>query len=181
MRQSQVLLHICCAPDATVAIQRLKHRFDVTGFFPNPQIHPEEEFDLRRLEAIELCNRWKVPVLSSCFDQQEWKEAIRGFEQEAEGGSRCQACITFNLKKTAEVALAEDIPFFSTSLTTSPRKDLEMIARIGDQIQQETGITFIFEAFRKKNGFIESVRLSQELGLYRQNYCGCVYSIREAV
>lgn len=179
MRDSRLLLHICCAPDATVAIQRLQGRFEVSGFFPNPQIYPQDEFDLRRSEAVKLCKQWDVPILDMCMDPQAWQAKIQGFEREAEGGLRCQACIAFNLKKTAEAAQAEGIPFFSTSLTTSPRKDLKMIARIGDQIQQEIGIAFVFEAFRKQNGFIESVQWSKSMGLYRQRYCGCVYSMRQ--
>jgi predicted adenine nucleotide alpha hydrolase (AANH) superfamily ATPase len=178
MKRAKLLLHICCAPDATVAYQKLDASFSVSGIFYNPNIYPLSEYDKRYESVSKLASLWDFNLLTGEYRYIEWLNAVKGFETEKENGRRCCICIFHNLLYTAEVAKENSFTWFSTSLFTSRRKDIRMVEEIGYRVQKETGVHFYYEPFRKNGGFDESVRISNALGLYRQEYCGCAFSLR---
>jgi predicted adenine nucleotide alpha hydrolase (AANH) superfamily ATPase len=175
---TEVLLHICCAPDAAYGVGALRERFDVTGFFYNPNIHPREEFRKRTLATLDLMERAPFPLVMGTGGEQEWEEATRGLAGEPERGRRCEACIRLRLRETARKAAGLGMPAFGTVLTVSPKKDAEMINRLGREEEARAGIRFLAADLKKRDGYLRSVRIARELGIYRQRYCGCRYSIR---
>jgi len=173
-----VLLHICCAPDASYGVPAMQERFRVTGFFFNPNIHPEEEYD-RRLHATRRFRDFlpfALEVLGG--GGKEWDEAVRGLEGEPEKGRRCEACIRVRLRRTAEEAKRLGIPAFCTVLTVSPMKDAAMVNRVGREEGERAGLLFIEADMKKNDGFRKSVEITKKLGIYRQVDCGCRYSKR---
>ncbi len=174
----RVLLHICCAPDATTAYKRLSKVHEVVGYFFNPNIQPYREYEKRRNALEKLSRAWDFNVIYPDYDPEPWFRSIKGLEELPEGSMRCKACMAFRLKHTAESAKELNFDAFATSLTTSPHKDVEFINDIGAKIAKHVGVEYIPSIFRKKDGFLESVHDSRELGLYRQNYCGCIFSLR---
>ncbi len=173
----KVLLHICCAPDATTAYRRLSEFQDVTGYFFNPNIHPLEEYMKRRQALEKLSNLWHFDVVYPPYDPEEWFKVVRGLEDLPEGSMRCRACIAFRLRRSAIFAKENGFDAFATSLTTSPHKNVEFINDTGLKLSKSIGVNYIPSAFRKQNGFLESVRYCKELDIYRQRYCGCVFSL----
>ena len=174
------LLHVCCAPCATHSIQALGQSHAVTAFFYNPNIQPAGEYRLRTREMRDLGDWWGLPVHEGAYDVEAWFQATRGLEAAPEGGARCLICYRIRLETTARQAVALGIPAFTTTLTISPHKRADAIFPIGREVAEAHGLRFIEMDFKKKDGFKESCRLSREEGLYRQDYCGCVYSRREA-
>ncbi len=175
----KVLLHICCAPDATTAYKRLSREYEVVGYFFNPNIQPLEEYE-RRKDALEKLSRaWNFNVIYPLYDPQPWFRSVKGLEDLPEGSMRCKACIAFRLRQTALAAKKMGFDAFATSLTTSPHKDVDFINDIGAKIAKHMGVGYVPSIFRKKDGFLESVHYSRELKLYRQNYCGCIFSLRK--
>lgn len=173
----KLLLHICCAPDATVGIERLFPDYEITVFFYNPNIHPEKEYSLRRREMEQLANRLNVPMLDAAeYNANEWFELVKGLEEVPEGGKRCELCFQMRLQKTAEAAVQNDFPVFTTVLTVSPHKNAQIINQLGAAIGNEMGLEFIAANFKKKDGFKRSLELSRQYNLYRQDYCGCIFS-----
>ncbi len=174
-----ILLHVCCAPDATTAVERLRQEnYEPVLFFYNPNIQPQEEY-LRRLEATKkLAELWKLRLIVDGSGEDLWREEIKGLEELKEGSIRCQKCIEFRLRRTAEYARANGFEIFSNTLTTSPKKNSQLILEIGTKAAHEFQIQYLHRDFKKKNGFLRSVQLSKELQLYRQNYCGCIYSLK---
>jgi predicted adenine nucleotide alpha hydrolase (AANH) superfamily ATPase len=173
----RILLHICCAPDATTAYKRLSGAGEVVGYFFNPNVQPYEEY-LKRRQALEkLSSIWNFDVFYPPYDPDEWFKTVRGLEDLPEGSMRCKACIAFRLRKSALFAKENGFDAFATSLTTSPHKDVNFINDIGTKLARKIGTTYIQSAFRKENGFLESVNYCKSLGIYRQNYCGCVFSL----
>ena len=172
------MLHACCAPCMTHPYQTLFETFDVICYFYNPNIHPRKEYDAREEEIRGLAGRWNAPLIVGSNDLDEWMAAIRGHEDDEEGGERCAICYRFRLQKTAEMAKQEGCGFFTTTLSISPHKKADVINAIGREIAEAEGLTFYEADFKKKNGFRISSEISREEGLYRQNYCGCVFSQR---
>ncbi|MBC7332084.1 MAG: epoxyqueuosine reductase QueH [Synergistetes bacterium] len=176
--KDKILLHICCAPDATYPFLDLSKKYEVIGYFYSSNIHPEEEY-IKRLEALKkLANAWNFKVIIEEYNPKDWFNAIKGFEGEPEGGKRCQLCFYIQLKKSAQKALEENIKSFTTTLTISPHKNVRLINELGQKIAEELKIVFLEKIFRKNDGFKKSVELSKKLGLYRQSYCGCIFSLR---
>lgn len=172
----KVLLHICCAPDATTAYKRLSQSNEVTGYFFNPNVHPYEEY-LKRREAVEkLSKLWDFDAFYPKYDPKPWFEIVKGLEDLPEGSERCEKCIAFRMSQSATFAKENGFEAFATSLTTSPHKDVRFINDVGMKIADSLKIKYIQSTFRKANGFLESVNYCKTLGIYRQNYCGCVYS-----
>ncbi len=172
--RSRVLLHACCAPCAAPSALRLAEQHkDVLLFYSNSNIYPYEEY-LRRLEQLEkLASRYRMPVCVDTWDHEAWLEAVRGYEDEPEGGKRCRLCFAFNLSRARRKADELGIEQFTTTLTLSPHKNSPLIFSIARELGG-----FLEENFKKKNGFARSVQLSRELNLYRQDYCGCEFSMR---
>ena len=177
---TEVLVHLCCAPDAVAGVRALRERFDVAGFFYNPNIHPREEFRRRLLSTLDLQEKDPFPLLIGAGGEEAWEDAVRGMEGEPERGARCEACVRLRLRETARKAVELGMPAFGTVLTVSPKKDAAMVNRVGREEGERAGIRFVEADLKKRDGYLESVRASKEMGLYRQRYCGCRYSVRSA-
>ncbi len=172
-----VLLHICCAPDASYGVPAMQEKYRVTGFFFNPNIQPGMEYDRRLLVTHALTDSMPFPLEVAEGGEEEWEKAVKGLENEPERGRRCEACIRMRLSRTAAEAKALGIPAFSTVLTVSPKKDAAMVNRIGREEGEKAGVAFLEADLKKKDGFRKSVETTKRLGIYRQNYCGCRYSL----
>jgi len=170
----EILLHTCCAPCASHCLTILSEEYTPILFFSNSNILALEEFE-KRLDSVHiLANKFKLKVIVDEYRHEDWLSQIAGLEKEPEKGNRCTQCFTFNLKRTAEFARANHIKYFTTSLTVSPHKSFETISSVGQNFPE-----FIAFDFKKNNGFLNSIKLSDELGLYRQNFCGCEFSMRK--
>ena len=174
----RVLLHVCCAPDATYGVPAMQERFRVTGFFFNPNIQPGEEYDRRLSAARLLAERLPFPLTVAAGGEAEWEEAVKGLEDGPERGPRCEACIRMRLSRTAAEAKNKGFQAFSTVLTVSPKKDARMVNRVGKEEGEKAGVRFLEADLKKRDGFRKSVEASKRLGIYRQNYCGCRHSFR---
>ena len=173
----RLLLHICCAPDSTVAFERLKERFIVTGFFYNPNIEPQTEYDLREAEARMFSTLSGFEYLEGEPRHDEWLGFAEPFSTEPERGERCRICIAHRLEVVAKKTAELGFDVFATTLTVSPHKDVVYIHSTGRSFGEKHGVLYLPETLRSKDGFRRSVELSQEYGLYRQNYCGCRWSM----
>ncbi len=174
----KVLLHICCAPDATAVWERLSGDYAVLGFFHNPNIHPAEEYRLRLAETRKVAETLGFPLVPAAYAPAAWDEAVRGLEAEPERGRRCQVCFRHNLQAAAATARELGIGLFTTTLTLSPHKVAEQVHAAGREAASACGVRFLELDFKKRGGFQRSLEISRELGLYRQKYCGCRYSQR---
>lgn len=168
------LLHVCCAPDLVIAYLS-GARGDV--FFYNPNIHPKKEYEKRYNEVIKLTNIWDLNVIDVPYDPESFFKLGKGFENEPEKGKRCEICIRMRLEATAKFAKENGYRSFSTTLTSSPRKSVEMINKIGLEVMKSYGIEYLPNVYRKSPLYNDAQRLIKQLGIYRQNYCGCVYSM----
>ena len=173
----KLLLHICCAPDAVYVLSELRKFVEIHGYFYNPNIHPENEYFHRLEETEKVCRHLQVPLITGLYDATRWFEMTRGLETEPEGGNRCFLCYAMRLEVTADEALKNNMDSFAAVLTISPHKNADKINQLGTEIGFRKGIRYIASNFKKKEGFKKSVKLSDELGLYRQKYCGCEFSI----
>lgn len=173
-----VLLHICCAPDASYGVSAMQETCRVTGIFFNPNIQPGAEYDRRLSATVHLARHTPFPLTVAPGGEEEWSAAVRGLEGEPERGRRCEACIRMRLSRTAAEAKSLGIQTFSTVLTVSPKKDAAMVNRIGREEGEKAGIPFLVRDLKKNDGYRKSVEISKRLGIYRQNYCGCRYSLR---
>lgn len=165
-----LLLHVCCAPCSAGVLPRL-NGFTVVPYFYNPNIDTQEEYDLR---AAQFCKLGVEPHICA-YDPDEFLRAVRGLEEEKEGGARCKACIAFRLEKTAQYAKQIGADLFCSTLSVSPHKDAAYINEVGARLAQTYGVAFLPNDFKKENGFLLSARISKEKNLYRQSYCGCKF------
>jgi predicted adenine nucleotide alpha hydrolase (AANH) superfamily ATPase len=174
MKEKKILLHICCAPCATASAERLlQENRKVVLFFSNSNIWPEEEYN-KRLESAEfLAEKMNLSLETDRYDHNKWLTHVKGMENEPEKGARCSFCFDFSLEKAALKAESLGIRKFTTSLSVSPHKASPIIFRAGSHYSG-----FAPYDFKKKDGFKRSIELSEEYGLYRQNYCGCEFSKR---
>lgn len=179
-----LLLHSCCGPCSSAVLERLVTDFSVTVLYYNPCIHPESEYIKRKMTQMELIAKFnasheeKVSFLDSPYDKDLYFEKVKGLEKEKEGGARCAVCFTQRLEKTAEIADKSGFDYFTTTLSVSPHKNAELINEIGKSCEEGKSAKYLPANFKKQNGYLRSIQLSKEYGLYRQNYCGCAYSIR---
>lgn len=180
---STLLLHSCCAPCSSYVLEYLSDYFAVTVLYYNPNIYPEEEFRHRADEQKRLIEnmpaRHPARFIEGRFDSREFYDAVRGLEHIPEGGERCHACFRLRLEETARIAAENGFDYFTTTLTISPLKNGVVLNKIGEETASRFGIAWLPSDFKKKNGYKRSVELSSEYGLYRQDYCGCVFSKRE--
>ena len=177
----KLLLHICCAPCSTHVVEVLKDDYDLTGYFYNPNIHPENEYKRREAEIKNYAEEIDLPLVCAEYDVDRWFQMAKGMEKVPEGGNRCFMCYRMRLEKTAQYAKEYGYEFFTTTLSVSPHKNASKINEIGAQITSQQQLKFHAADFKKRGGFEKSVRMSKEAGLYRQSYCGCIFSQREAV
>jgi len=176
-QKPKLLLHVCCGPCATAVIERVVSRFEVVCFWYNPNIEPSAEYERRLASMHAVAQAMDVPLIEGERDTRSWREAVAGWEEEPEGGRRCPICFEYRLRRTAEYAQAQGMDYMATTLTISPHKDAQLINSLGERIAEVASVKFLAEVWRKKGGFQRSVQLSHQLNLYRQNYCGCRYSM----
>lgn len=180
-RRPRLLLHVCCAPCSTAVLERLAEAFEVVVFFDNPNLDSDKEHALRAGETRRLLLQtgWAEQVIISPYEPAVYREAVRGLENEPEGGARCAACFTLRLGRSARAARDLGCDWFTTTLTISPRKDATLLNTLGRAAGEAAGVPFLPSDFKKRGGYQRSVELSREFGLYRQDYCGCAYSRRK--
>lgn len=174
----KLLLHICCVGCGVYISKILKKDYQVALFFYNPNIWPESEYQKRLSEAEKVARRFRLKLITGEYDHNKWLEKIKGHEHDPERGERCWICYQDRLEKTARLAKRKSFRYFATTLTVSPRKDAKIISEIGKSLEKERGIEFLDKDFKKQDGFKKSAEISKELGLYRQDYCGCEFSVR---
>ena len=169
----KLLLHSCCAPCSSSVLERLKEYFDVTVFYYNPNILPNDEYCRRLTEQQILLEKLNICYIIGEYNPQDFATAIKGFEKYAEGSERCKHCYHFRMEQTAKLAKDKNFDFFTTTLSVSPHKNSLWINEIGKELQDRYGVKFLFSDFKKQNGYLRSLELSKKFGLYRQEYCGC--------
>ena len=178
-KRPKLLLHACCAPCSSYVLEYLSAYFDITVFFYNPNISPQSEYDFREQELMRLIKEMplssNVKMISEDYDPTEFYSMAQGLENLPEGGERCKRCYRLRLSKTAKVAKDNGFNYFTTTLSISPYKNAEWLNTIGEEEGKIFGVEYLFSDFKKKNGYKRSCELSEQYGLYRQNYCGCVY------
>jgi epoxyqueuosine reductase len=168
-----LVLHICCAPDEAYAVSLIKEDYNLSCFFSNPNIAPAEEYALREKEAVKAAKIYDVPFAADDYHVDLWEAAIKGSENTPEGGERCRQCFLLRLRRTAAFTRRKGWPAFGTVMSVSPHKNVTLLNECGELAAREQNIHYVPFDFKKKDGFRKSVVLSNELGLYRQNYCGC--------
>ena len=178
-----LLLHSCCAPCSSYVLEYLSNYFRITVLYYNPNIYPESEYSKRIIEQQTLIGamRTKYPVqfIAGDYEKEKFYAMAKGLEEVQEGGVRCFKCYELRLRETAEIAKAGGYEYFTTTLSISPLKNAEKLNEIGDALAEEYGVAYLNSDFKKKNGYKRSVELSEQYGMYRQYYCGCVFSKRE--
>ncbi len=178
-----LLLHSCCAPCSSYVLEYLSQYFQITVLYYNPNIYPPEEYEHRVKEQQrfiqEFPMKYKAAFLEGTYDTERFYQMAEGMEDLPEGGERCTSCYELRLREAAEYARRLDMDYFTTTLSISPRKDARRLNEIGARLAEEYGIAYLFSDFKKKNGYLRSIQISKEYGMYRQNYCGCIFSMRE--
>ncbi len=175
----RLLLHSCCAPCSSYCLEEVAPKIQTTVFYYNPNLDSEEEYLRRKGEQLRFLKETGLADFLDCdYAPEEFAAAARGLEREKEGGARCTKCFELRLLRTAREAKARGYDFFATTLTLSPLKDATRINEIGLRLQEEVGVCYLPTDFKKRGGYLRSVELSGQYGLYRQNYCGCIYSKR---
>ena len=178
----RLLLHSCCAPCSSYVLEYLSRYFAITVYYDNPNIFPKEEFDKRAAEQKRLIETMPtvhpVECIVTDYDSDLFFEMAKGLENEPEGGARCEKCYRLRMEHTAAAAKAQGFDYFTTTLSISPLKKAAKLNEIGEQLAAQYGVSYLYADFKKKNGYLRSIELSREYGLYRQDHCGCVYSQR---
>ena len=173
----RLLLQSCCGPCSTYVLSYLKQYFDITLLYYNPNIQPRAEYDLRlENQRKVLAAMPEVHILECAYDGEAYNAAVRGLEGEPEGGARCTVCFRLRLEETARLAAEGKFDYFCTTLTVSPHKDATRINTIGRALGEQYGVAWLPSDFKKREGYKQSITLSRELDLYRQDYFGCLYS-----
>lgn len=180
-----LLLHSCCAPCSSYVLEYLSRYFSITVFYYNPNIYPSEEYTRRVAEQQRLIREMDYvhPVffVEGDYETERFYAIAKGLEQEREGGERCFRCYRLRLEQAAVLAKAQGFDYFTTTLSISPHKNAAKLNAIGEALAQQYGVRHLPADFKKKEGYKRSIALSKEFGLYRQDYCGCVFSQREAM
>ena len=178
-----LLLHSCCGPCSTAVIERLADEFEITVFYYNPNIYPESEYRKRVEEQQRLIGelpvRYPVHFVEGPYDTARFYEMAKGLEEVHEGGERCFKCYELRMEEAARLAAAGGYDYFTTTLSISPLKNAAKINEIGTRLAEKYGVAHLPSDFKKRNGYKRSIELSAEYDLYRQDYCGCIFSLRE--
>ena len=185
-KRPKLLLHVCCAPCSSYVLEYLNKYFDITVFYYNPNISSEEEYNKRLNEEKRFVSEYPFEnsvkeVVNGEYNNELFEETIKGLENEKEGGVRCFKCYRLRLEESAKYAKDNGFDFFTTTLTISPYKNANKLNEIGDELSKIYGVKYLFSDFKKKNGYKRSIELSHEYNLYRQDYCGCTYSVRNKI
>ena len=174
--KKSILLHSCCGPCTSACIDRLKEYFDITVVYYNPNIEPIDEYIHRKNEQVRLLKEWNIKYLDCDYDNDLWVDTTKYLTKELEGGKRCSVCFGIRLKYTANMAKRLGFDYFGTTLTVSPHKDSQLINKIGGSIGSNLGIKYLYSDFKKRDGYKKSCEFAKQYNLYRQDYCGCLYS-----
>ena len=180
----RLLLHVCCAPCSTACLEKLTEYFQVTCFYYNPNIEPETEFERRFKELVRLTDEMPLPVppdvIKGEYEHERFVELAHGLEHLPEGGERCSRCYRLRLEESAKAAREGGYDYFTTTLSVSPYKNADKLNTIGASLAEAYGVPYLFSDFKKHDGYLRSIRLSTQYNLYRQDYCGCVFSKKQA-
>ena len=175
-----LLLHSCCAPCSSYVLEYLTPYFTIYDFYYNPNISPKQEYEERKEELIRLLKEMsleqEVTFLEGVYEPEQFFAMAKGLEELPEGQERCFRCYEMRLRESAKIAKEQGADYFATTLTISPLKNAQKLNEIGEAIEREYGVAYLPSDFKKKNGYKRSVELSNQYGLYRQNYCGCIFS-----
>ena len=178
-----LLLHSCCAPCSSYCLAVLSQYFKVTVYYYNPNIYPPEEYEMRAKEQQRFINEYpmsnEVRFVEGPYDTERFYNMAKGLEKVPEGGERCFKCYELRLRESAKYALDNGFDFFTTTLSISPLKNAQKLNEIGKQLEEEFGVKYLYSDFKKKEGYKKSTEISNEYGMYRQYYCGCVYSKKQ--
>ena len=178
--KKKLLLHSCCGPCSSYVISYLTNYFDITILYYNPNIYPYDEYLKRKQEQIKLINEIdcsnNLDIMDCDYDNDLYEKCIIGLENEPERGNRCMVCYNLRMEKTAKMAKECNYDYFCTTLSVSPYKNSEWINKIGEKLQNKYNINWLYSDFKKKDGYKQSILLSKKYNLYRQDYCGCIYS-----
>lgn len=178
--KKKLLLHSCCGPCSSYVISYLTNYFDITILYYNPNIYPYDEYLKRKQEQIKLINEIdcsnNLDIMDCDYDNDLYEKCIIGLENESERGNRCMVCYNLRMEKTAKMAKEYNYDYFCTTLSVSPYKNAEWINKIGEKLQNKYNVNWLYSDFKKKDGYKQSILLSKKYNLYRQDYCGCIYS-----
>lgn len=173
-----LLLHVCCAPCSSAVLERLLEHFKITIYYYNPNISPYTEYEKRILELKRLIDElgYNIDVIDGPYEEDRFNKLAIGLESEPEGGIRCSKCYHLRLDSTAAMAKELEFDYFTTTLSISPYKDASKLNQIGEVLERQYGVPYLYSDFKKKDGYKRSIELSHIYKLYRQDYCGCIYS-----
>lgn len=178
----KLLLHVCCAPCSSYVLEYLNQYFDITVFYYNPNISSFEEYQKRLKEEERFVKEYpfenEIKIVAGDYDNSLFETTIKGLENEKEGGPRCFKCYRLRLEESVKYAKEHGFDYFTTTLTISPYKNSKVLNEIGHELESEYNVKYLYSDFKKKNGYKRSIELSHQYNLYRQDYCGCVYSVR---
>ncbi len=179
-KKPHLLLHCCCAPCSSYVLEYLTEYFYITVLFYNPNISPKEEYEKRKAELKRLISEAEykndVDICDCDYNSDSFFTAIKGFEDAPEGGERCEICFNLRLGKAAEMAKKSGFEYFASTLSISPLKNADTLNRIGEELAEKCNIKHLPNDFKKREGYKRSIELSRKYNLYRQNYCGCIFS-----
>lgn len=184
-RIPKLLLHSCCAPCSTYVLEYLTQHFDIDVLYYNPNIHPSEEYFKREAEQEKFINMVtkvnEINLIKAPYNpKKDYFPKVKGYELEPEGGLRCNICFELRLDMAAQYAKSRGYDYFTTTLSLSPHKNAQIINEIGEKLEQEYDVKYLYADFKKKNGFKRSLELCEQYDVYRQDYCGCVFSLKES-
>ena len=176
----KLLLHACCGVCSSYVLEYLNEYFDITVLFYNPNIYPKTEYYKRLNTQKEIIDKLKfnVKLLEIGYNHEEFLKISKGYEEEVEGGKRCEECFYMRLEKTANIASIKNYDYFCTTLSVSPFKNSEKLNAIGKALEEKYNVKYLYSDFKKKNGYLRSLELSKKYNLYRQDYCGCEFSLK---
>ena len=178
-KKPKLLLHVCCAPCSSYVLTYLNKYFDITVLYYNPNISPIEEYEKRLNEEkrlIKELNKENIHIMECEYENEEFEKIAKGLEEVEEGGIRCYKCYNLRIEKAAQIAKEKNYDYFTTTLTISPLKNSQVLNKIGRDLEEKYKIKYLYSDFKKKEGYKTSIILSKKYNLYRQNYCGCIYS-----
>ena len=179
-KRPSLLLHACCGPCSSYCLEYLSNYFDITILYYNPNIYPDAEYH-RRLNELKVYIKkipfsHKIDLLEVNYNPDEYYQTVKGLEHLGERSQRCYACYKLRMEECVKIALERNFDYFTTTLSISPYKDAKWINEIGEELEKKYKVKYLYADFKKKNGFKRSIELSKEYNMYRQDYCGCVYS-----
>ena len=179
LNKPRLLLHACCGPCTSGVFDQLYPYFNITIIYYNPNTYPYDEYILRYKQLEILKNYMDFELIFMDYNDEEFYSKVKGLEEEIEGGKRCEVCYKLRLEKTAQIAKEKGFDYFTSTLSVSPHKNADKLNKIGQELENIYNIKYIYSDFKKNEGYKNSIKNSKEYGLYRQDYCGCEYSLRD--